>query len=152
MPHAIADGYERWADTGDQSVMELFSPNFYDNVSGQSGLAIFDVVAGWLEQSFTERRVEHHATMSDDDRVMVWLPNTDVTSATDSRACASVPSALRSPASQEGQQVSSRPPRVWSQFWSPELASDPDKPPHGRRGLEPVREHAASPFQGADQR
>ena len=73
LAHAIADGYERWADTGDQSVMRLLSPNFYDNVSGQSGLAIFDVVAGWLEQSFTERRVQHHATMSDDDRVMVWF-------------------------------------------------------------------------------
>lgn len=68
----IAEGYERWSATGDQSVMELFAPDFFDNVSGQHGLRIFDVVGRWLEESFADRRVEHHATMSDADRVMVW--------------------------------------------------------------------------------
>src|SRR4051794_39112390 len=35
LAQAIADGYERWGATGDASVMDLFSPDFYDNVSGQ---------------------------------------------------------------------------------------------------------------------
>ena len=73
LAHAIADGYERWSSTGDQSVTALFSPDFYDNVSGQRGLAIFDVVWRWIEESYADRRVEHHATMFDEDRVMVWF-------------------------------------------------------------------------------
>jgi predicted ester cyclase len=72
LAQAIADGYERWSVTGDDSVISLFSPDFLDNVSGRRGLAIFGVVARWLEESFADRRVEHHATMSDGDRVMVW--------------------------------------------------------------------------------
>ena len=44
----IAEGYERWTAKGDQSVTELFAPDFFDNVSGQHGLRIFDVVGRWL--------------------------------------------------------------------------------------------------------
>lgn len=40
--------------------------------SGQTGLAIFLVVAGWFDANFSDRRVEHHATMTDGDRVLVW--------------------------------------------------------------------------------
>lgn len=61
LARSVADGYERWGATGDQSVKELFSPDFYDNVSDQRGLAIFDVVGRWLDESFADRRVEHHA-------------------------------------------------------------------------------------------
>ena len=56
LANAIADGYERWATTGDQSVLALFSPTFIDNVSGQRGLVIFEVVRRWLEES---RRPSH---------------------------------------------------------------------------------------------
>lgn len=69
---AIADGYERWSASGDRSVMALFSTDFDDNVSGRRGLGIFDVVERWLQESFANRWVEHHATMFDGDRVMVW--------------------------------------------------------------------------------
>jgi lactoylglutathione lyase len=72
LAHAIADGYERWAVSGDRTVMDMFSPDFYDNVSGRSGLGIFEVVESWLDASFEDRRVEHHATMFEGDRVMVW--------------------------------------------------------------------------------
>jgi hypothetical protein len=37
------------------------------------GVSVFDVVGGWFEESFSDRRVEHHATMTDDDRVLVWF-------------------------------------------------------------------------------
>lgn len=69
---AIAQGYELWTATGDRSVMNQFASDFIDNVSGQRGLAIFDVVGAWLDASFADRSVEHHATMFDSDRVMVW--------------------------------------------------------------------------------
>jgi hypothetical protein len=73
LAHAIADGYERWSGSSDPTVMQLFSPDVHDNVSGRSGLGIFDVVASWLDTSLADRRVEHHATMFDDERVMVWF-------------------------------------------------------------------------------
>jgi hypothetical protein len=73
LAHAIADGYERWTVLGDRALMDMFSSEFYDNVSGRSGLGIFEVVESWLDASFTDRRVEHHATMFEGDRVMVWF-------------------------------------------------------------------------------
>lgn len=72
LAHAIADGYERWAATGDRSVLALFAPDCVDNVSGRTGLRIFEIVGGWIDESFADRWVGHHATMSDGDRVMVW--------------------------------------------------------------------------------
>jgi hypothetical protein len=72
LAHAIADGYERWTVLGDRGVMELFSSDFHDNVSGRRGLGIFEVVESWLDASFADRRVEHHSTMFEGDRVMVW--------------------------------------------------------------------------------
>jgi hypothetical protein len=52
--------------------MALFAPDFFDQVSGRRGLEIFDVVERWLDQSLVDRRIEHHATMWDGDRVLVW--------------------------------------------------------------------------------
>lgn len=68
----VAPEYEQWSVSGDRSVLTHFSPDFVDHVSGQRGLTIFDVVAAWLDESFADRRVEHHAAMFDGDRVMVW--------------------------------------------------------------------------------
>ena len=68
----IADAYERWSVSGDPSVKAVFAPDFLDHVSGRRGLGIFEVVGRWLEESFADRRVEHHATMHEGDRVMVW--------------------------------------------------------------------------------
>jgi predicted ester cyclase len=69
---ALADGYAAYTTTGDLSVMEMFSPDFYDNVSGQRGLNIFTVVGGWLEGSFAERSVELHLVTHTEDAVMTW--------------------------------------------------------------------------------
>ena len=68
----IAEAYMRWGVDGDTAIKDLCAPDFHDNVSGQTGPHIFDVVTGWLDSSFSGRRVEHHATMTDGDRVLVW--------------------------------------------------------------------------------
>jgi len=57
---ALADGYVAYTSTGDLSIMRMFSPDFFDNVSGRRGLGIFTVVGGWLEESFAERSAELH--------------------------------------------------------------------------------------------
>jgi predicted ester cyclase len=58
--------------TGDLSVRSMFSPEFFDNVSGQRGLRIFSVVAEWLEESFAERSAELHMVTHTADTVMMW--------------------------------------------------------------------------------
>ena len=54
------------------SIMSMFSPDFYDNVSRQRGLRIFSVVRDWLEESFAERRADLHLVAHTDDTVMTW--------------------------------------------------------------------------------
>jgi len=71
-PEEIADAYLRWVADGDLAIKDLCSPDFHDNVSGL-GVNVFDIVGGWFESSFADRRVEHHGTMSDDQRVLVWF-------------------------------------------------------------------------------
>ena len=70
---ALARGYATYLESGDDSVFDLFSPDFFDNVSGQRGLEIFRTVGRWLDETFAERGVDVHAAMSDGDRVMLWL-------------------------------------------------------------------------------
>jgi predicted ester cyclase len=70
---ALARGYAAYLESGDDAVFGLFSPDFFDNVSGQRGLEIFRTVARWLDETFTEGGVDVHAAMSDGDRVMLWL-------------------------------------------------------------------------------
>jgi predicted ester cyclase len=69
---ALADGYAAYNATGELSVLSMFSPMFYDNVSRQRGLHIFTVVAGWFAESFAERSVEIHLVTHTDDTVMAW--------------------------------------------------------------------------------
>jgi hypothetical protein len=57
---ALTEGYAAYTTTGDLSITRMFSPDFYDNVSGQRGLHIFTVVGAWFEESFAERSVELH--------------------------------------------------------------------------------------------
>jgi predicted ester cyclase len=70
--HALADGYAAYNATGDLSVLTMFSPEFYDNVSGRRGLDIFAVVERWLVESFAERSVQLHLVTHTDDTVMMW--------------------------------------------------------------------------------
>jgi len=69
---ALADGYTAYTTTGDRSIMAMFSPDFYDNVSKQRGREIFTVVGRWLDESFAERTVELHLVTHTDDSVMMW--------------------------------------------------------------------------------
>jgi predicted ester cyclase len=68
----VADGYAAYIATGDLTVLDKFSPEFYDNVSGQQGLHIFTVMAGWFAESFAERSVELHLVTRSDDTMMAW--------------------------------------------------------------------------------
>jgi predicted ester cyclase len=70
---ALADGYLAYTVAGDLSVLSTFSPDFYDNVSGQRGLGIFDIVRGWFQESFADRRVELHLVTHTDDTVTMWF-------------------------------------------------------------------------------
>lgn len=58
--HALADGYAAYIARGDMSVLGMFSPEFYDNVSGQRRLRIFTIVDGWFKESFAQRTVQLH--------------------------------------------------------------------------------------------
>lgn len=70
---ALADGYVAYLATGDAAVLDMFSPDFYDNVSKTRGLDIFTVVSEWLDESFADRTAELHLVTHAGDTVMVWL-------------------------------------------------------------------------------
>ena len=52
--------------------VDLFAPDFLDNVSGRRGHDVFEMVGSWFTASFADRRAEVHSAMSGGDRVMVW--------------------------------------------------------------------------------
>jgi hypothetical protein len=70
---ALADGYVAYSISGDTSVLAMFSPDFYDNVSRSSGLAIFDIDSGWLDESLADRSADLHLVTHTDDTVMIWF-------------------------------------------------------------------------------
>jgi hypothetical protein len=54
----LAEGYVADNPSGDTSVLELFCPSFYDNVSGTHGFEVFDLVRDWLDESFADRSAD----------------------------------------------------------------------------------------------
>ena len=70
---ALAKGYVAYSVSGDDSVFEMFSPDFYDNVSGRSGLDIFQMVRQWREESFEKSSVDLHLVTHTEDTVMMWF-------------------------------------------------------------------------------
>jgi hypothetical protein len=66
----IADAYPRRVAVGDPSIKGLCSPEFRDHVSGL-GVDVFDVVGGWFADSFSGRSIEHHAAMTDGERLII---------------------------------------------------------------------------------
>jgi predicted ester cyclase len=70
--HALAKGYAAYLASGDDAVMEVFSSDFFDNVSGRSGLDIFKVVRVWMDQSFDQRSAELHLVTHTEDTVVIW--------------------------------------------------------------------------------
>ena len=83
---ALADGYLAYSTTGDTSVLKMFSPDFYDNVSKTRGLDIFGVVGTWLDDSFAERSTDLHLVTHSEDTVVMCTRRTADTSATASPA------------------------------------------------------------------
>ncbi|MEA2292332.1 MAG: hypothetical protein QOF17_1366 [Solirubrobacteraceae bacterium] len=69
---SLANAFVSFIASGDLSVLEMVSPDFYDNVNDKRGLAIFKVVGDWFEESFSERRVDLHLVTYTDDKVVIW--------------------------------------------------------------------------------
>ena len=75
----------RWVADGDPSIKDLCAPEFRDNVRSGLGMNVFDIVGGWFAASFSDRSIEHHTTMTDGERLIIWFTFTESMSATDSR-------------------------------------------------------------------
>ncbi len=56
----LADGYCAYLTSGDRGVFTMFSEKFFDNVSGQFGLEIFQVVGKWMDTSLDQRSADLH--------------------------------------------------------------------------------------------
>lgn len=69
--HALAQGYIAYTVSGDDEVMKMFSSEFFDNVSGKSGLGIFQVVGRWLDQSFDQLSADLHLVTHTEDTVVI---------------------------------------------------------------------------------
>ena len=68
----LADGYCAYLTSGDGGVFRMFSESFFDNVSGRSGLEIFQVVGEWLDASLDQRSADLHLVTHSDDTVVIW--------------------------------------------------------------------------------
>jgi len=70
----VAQAYARWIAHGELEFQALMSPFLHDHVSGRSGPETWDMVWGWIEKSFEERRAELHGWGTlDDGRIAVWV-------------------------------------------------------------------------------
>ena len=67
----IADAYIRWVADGDLSIKDHCAGEFRD-VSGL-GVNVFDIVGGWFAAGFSDRSIEHHTTMTDGERLIIWF-------------------------------------------------------------------------------
>jgi hypothetical protein len=68
---AHAKGYGAYRVSGDESVIKMFSPDFYDNVGGRSGWASFQIVRGWRRE-LRPVSVDLHLVTHTEDTVMMW--------------------------------------------------------------------------------
>lgn len=69
----VAAMFSRYTENGDDALLHAMAEDFYDNVSGQHGPAIWRTVSNWIDQSFADRSVEVHCVAAEGDRVMIWL-------------------------------------------------------------------------------
>ena len=73
-PKQVAQAYARWIADGEPEFQAMMSPDLHDHVSGRRGPETWDMVWGWIEASFDERRAELHGWGSlDDGRIAVWV-------------------------------------------------------------------------------
>ena len=68
----LADGYCAYLMSGDRGVFTMFSESFFDHVSGQFGLEIFQVVGKWMDTSLDQRSADLHLVTHSDDTVVIW--------------------------------------------------------------------------------
>ena len=68
----LADGYCAYLMSADRGVFTLFSEKFFDNVSGQFGLEIFQVVGKWIDTSLDQRSADLHLVTQSGDTVVIW--------------------------------------------------------------------------------
>jgi hypothetical protein len=70
----VAQAYGRWIQDGEPEFQAMMKPDLKDHVSGGEGPQIWDMVWGWIEESFEERRAELHGWGTlDDGRIAVWV-------------------------------------------------------------------------------
>jgi predicted ester cyclase len=70
----VAQAYARWIADGEPDFQAMMAPDLHDHVSGSIGPQTWDMVWGWIEKSFEERRAELHGWGTlDDDRIAVWI-------------------------------------------------------------------------------
>ena len=76
MPEAkqVAEAYARGIADGEPDFQAMMSPDLHDHVSGRTGPQTWDMVWGWIKESFAERRAELHGWGTlDDGRIAVWV-------------------------------------------------------------------------------
>lgn len=70
----VAEAYALWIQNGEPDFQAMMSPDLKDHVSGRTGPQTWDMVWGWIEKSFEERRAELHGWGTlDDGRIAVWV-------------------------------------------------------------------------------
>lgn len=70
----VARAYSRWITDGEPHFQSMMSPDLHDHVSGGTGPQTWDMVWGWIEESFDERKAELHGWgRLEDDRIAVWV-------------------------------------------------------------------------------
>ena len=70
---AVADAHAAYLRGDGATLLALMDDNMYDNVSQQSGKAVWRVVLEWLDRSFANTAVEVNLAAADGDRVIAWL-------------------------------------------------------------------------------
>lgn len=70
----VAEAYARWIENGEPDFQAMMSSDLKDHVSGRTGPQTWDMVWGWIEKSFEERKAELHGWGTlDDGRIAVWV-------------------------------------------------------------------------------
>jgi hypothetical protein len=70
---AVAEAYAQYTIGAGDALLGMMAEDFHDHVSGRTGREIWSVVAGWLEESFSDRTCEVTAALADGDRIVVWF-------------------------------------------------------------------------------
>jgi hypothetical protein len=70
----VAQAYAGWIAHGAPEFQAMMRRDLHDHVSGRRGPETWDMVWGWIESSFEERRAELHGWgRLDDGRIAVWV-------------------------------------------------------------------------------